>query len=388
MPRMDVYDYPTADAREPRSDVSGAEPSYGDTLNVLGAVIAASLDCLYVLEAVPRHLVREGEHLAEQTRHAPDNEPPRNLLQSVLAWVKTICQWLGQRLQYLRQSSFAQDADNVYRSFGDLERRFDNLERRGGALAETAQDLVGELRDFWQEVRGQFDLVQGRFGRVQSQFASHFDRVQDQFKEMRRDLHAHIDAVEGRLGARIDSVHKDLVLMERANAAGRAEIIKKTLSRWALSKQTWLGIMTNGTETMWRVDAIDELWNDYVPAQFWPAAAQRLNLPDNSPVQRRALVARVRMASQGASLEFLLVGEASVHMETDRIDKAIQAAQDLRQHSINIPVLPCACAREYAHGTVAYARARRVLPLLWDMAGTPVLLKPVSDIQDSLHPRP
>ena len=395
MPRMDVYDYLTADAPEPRSDVSGAEPSYGDTLNVLGAVLAASLDCLYVLEAVPRHLVREGEHLAERTRHAPDNEPPRNLLQSVLAWVKTICQWLGQRLQYLRQSSFAQDADNVYRNLGDLDRRFDNLDRRVGALAETAQGLAGEIRDFWQEVRGQFDLVQGRFGRgqgnfvqVQSQFAPHFDRVQDQFKEMRRDLHAHIDAVEGRLGTRIASVHKDLVLMERANAEGRAEIIKQTLSRWALSKQTWLGIMTNGTEIMWRVDAIDELWNAYVPAQFWPAVAQRLNLPDNSPVQRRDLVARVRMASQDASLEFLLVGEASVHMETDRIDKAIQAAQDLRQDSINIPVLPCVCAREYSHGTVAYARARRVLPLLWDMAGTPVLLKPVSDIQDSLHPRP
>ena len=391
MLRMDVYAYSATDAREPRSDETEAEPSYGETLNALGDAIAAGLDCLYALTSTPRHLVREGENLAAQTRRAPDNEPPRNLLQSVLAWVKTICQWLGQRLQRLGQPPSAQDVDNVYRRVGDLERRCDNLERRVNALAATVQGLVDELRDFRQEVRGQFDRVQGQFGQVQSQFdqvQSQFDQVQIQFKETRRELHAHIEAVEGRLGARIDSMHKDLALTERANAEGRAEVIEKTLRRWALSEPTWLSIMTNGTDTMWRVDAIDELWNDHIPAQFWPALAQRLNLPDDSPVRRCDLVARVRMTSQDASLEFLLVGEASVHMGTNRIDKAIQAAQNLRGCSINAPVLPCVCAREYPQGTLAYARARRVLPLQWDMAGAPLLLGPVSDIQDRLHPRP
>lgn len=367
---MDVYAYPAAEARKPRSNETEAGRSYGGMLNDLGDAIAAGLDCLYALTSAPRQFVRAGENLAEQTRRAPDNEPPRNLLQSVLAWVKTVCQWLGQRLQRLGQSPSAQDVDNVYRRVGDLERRVD-------ALAETGQSLADELRDFRQEARGQFDRVQ-----------SPFDQVQIQFKEMRRELHAHLDAVEGRLGARIESMHKDLTLTERANAEGRAEIIKKTLSRWALSEPTWLGIMTNGTATMWRVDAIDELWNDYIPAHFWPALAQRLNLPDNSPVRRCDLVARVRMTSQDASLEFLLVGEASMHMGTNRIDKAMQAAQDLRRHAINAPVLPCVCAREYPQGTLAYARARRVVPLQWDMAGALLLLGPVSDIQDCLRSRP
>ena len=384
MLRMDVYAYPAAEARKPRSNETEAGLSYGGMLNDLGDALAAGLDCLYALTSTPRQFVREGENLAEQTRRAPDNEPPRNLLQSVLAWVRTICQWLGQRLKRLGQSPAAQDVDNVYRRVGDLERRFDNLERRVDALAETVQGLADELRDFRQETRGQFDRMQSQFDQVQGQF----DQVQIQFKETRRELHAHIDAVEGRLGARIDSIHKDLALTERANAEGRAEVIEKTLRRWALSEPTWLGIMTNGTETMWRVDAIDELWNDHIPAQFWPALAQRLNLPDNSPVRRCDLVARVRMTSQDASLEFLLVGEASVHMGTNRIDKAIQSAQDLRRHTINAPVLPCVCAREYPQGTLAYARARRVLPLQWDMAGTPLLLEPVSDIQDRLHSRP
>lgn len=77
-----------------------------------------------------------------------------------------------------------------------------------------------------------------------------------------------------------------------------------------------------------------------------------------------------------------------MHMGTNRIDKAMQAAQDLRRHAINAPVLPCVCAREYPQGTLAYARARRVVPLQWDMAGAPLLLGPVSDIQDCLHSRP
>ena len=328
MLRMDVYAYPAAEARKPRANEAESGLSYGGMPNDLGGAIAAGLDCLYALPSAPRQFVREGEKLAEQTRRAPDNEPPRNLLQSVLAWVKTICQWLGQRLQRLGQSPSAQDVDNVYRRVGDLERRVD-------ALAETVQSLADEIRDFRQETRGQFDRVQSQFDQVQIQF----DQVQVQFKEMRRELHAHIDAVERRLGARIDSMHKYLALTERANAEGRAEIIKKTLNRWALSEPTWLGIMTNGTETLWRVDALDELWNDYIPAQFWPALAQRLKLPDNSPVRRCDLVARVRMTSQDASLEFLLVGEASVHMGTNRIDKAMQAAQDLRRQCHKRPCL-------------------------------------------------
>ncbi len=102
---MYAYAFPNAaGTRKPRSRETEHLPAFREMLDAIGDMIAEGLQYLYSVTPSPRPLTLEGEKLEEHMRRAPDNQPPRNLLQAAQSWLQRIKQ-LGKRACTALQSN-------------------------------------------------------------------------------------------------------------------------------------------------------------------------------------------------------------------------------------------------------------------------------------------
>lgn len=142
---------PTYAPREQNGDRTGA--SYRKALDAVPDTVTAGLAYLRSASTENRQLIAEGENLSLQSDRAPDGEPPRNWVQTVLKWIKSVMQWGTRHLQNLRRSALAS------RNNPALERRVNGLERRVDALETKVMDWQESLAAFRREVNERSDAV-------------------------------------------------------------------------------------------------------------------------------------------------------------------------------------------------------------------------------------
>lgn len=80
---------PTYAPREQNGDRIGA--SYRKALDTVPDMVTAGLAYLRSASTENRQLIAEGENLSLQSDRAPDGEPPRNWVQTVLKWISRLC---------------------------------------------------------------------------------------------------------------------------------------------------------------------------------------------------------------------------------------------------------------------------------------------------------
>ena len=139
---MYVDTFSAAGAKELPPNAAEDKLSFRETLEFLGDVVAESLGYVYASTPIPSHLVLEGEKLEDATHHAPHDQPPHNLLQAVLAWLRAVKQWMGKHVPLFKRPTLMQ--------------RVDRLESKVNAL-------TSELHAFRQEVQTQFKGIQTQF---------------------------------------------------------------------------------------------------------------------------------------------------------------------------------------------------------------------------------
>lgn len=340
--------------------------SYRKALDAVPDTVTAGLAYLRSASTENRQLIAEGENLSLQSDRAPDGEPPRNWVQTVLKWIKSVMQWGTRHLQNLRRSALAS------RNNPALERRVNGLERRVDALETKVMDWQESLAAFRREVNERsdavdqrFDAIDQRFDAIDQQFAAiyaRFDDIKEEFKRTRRDLRRHVtylasrfDNLEKQMGQRFD-------VLEDAMMPERSKVIADALVNWTKSPRAWHEILPSALQLAW-IETL-ELWSDRAPTVFWPSLCQRLGVPESLSLQSCAVLTQVGIKGSGAPAPFFIVGEASVNMDSERIRKTLQHVQELGQHTA-YPVIPCVCARVYTGAVLAQARAAGVIALQW-----------------------
>ena len=362
---------PTYTPYEQNGDRIGA--SYRKALDAVPDMVTAGLAYLRSASTENRQLITEGENLSLQSERAPDGEPPRNWVQTVLKWIKSVVQWGTRHLQNLRRSALA-SRDNPA-----LERRVNGWERRVEALETKVMDWQESLASCRREVNERSDAVAPRFDAIDPHFNAidprfdaidphfaaiyaRFDDIKEEFKRTRRDLRRHVnylanrfDTLEKQMGQRFD-------VLEDAMMPERSKVIADALVNWTQSPRAWREILPSALQLAW-IETL-ELWSDRAPTVFWPSLCQRLGVPESLSLQSCDVLTQVGIKGSGAPAPFFIVGEASVNMDSERIRKTLQHVQALGQHT-EYPVLPCVCARVYTGAVLDQARAAGVIALQW-----------------------
>ena len=355
---------PTYTPHEQNGDRIGA--SYCKALDAVPDMVTAGLAYLRSASTENRQLITEGENLSLQSDRAPDGEPPHNLVQTVLKWIKSVVQWGTRHLKNLRRSALAS------RNNPALERRVNGLERRVDALETKVMDLQESLASFRREVNERSDAVDQRFHAIDRRFDAidqhfaaiyaRFDDIKEEFKRTRRDLRRHVnylanrfDNLEKQMGQRFD-------VLEDAMMPERSKVIEDALVNWTKSPRAWHEILPSTLQLAW-IETL-ELWSDRAPTVFWPSLCQRLGVPESLSLQSCDVLTQVGIKGSGAPAPFFIVGEASVNMDSERIRKTLQHVQELAQHTES-PVIPCVCARVYTGAVLDQARAAGVIALQW-----------------------
>lgn len=362
---------PTYTPYEQNGDRIGA--SYRKALDAVPDTVTAGLAYLRSASTENRQLITEGENLSLQSERAPDGEPPRNWVQTVLKWIKSVVQWGTRHLKNLRRSALA-SRDNPA-----LERRVNGWERRVEALETKVMDWQESLASCRREVNERSDAVAPRFDAIDPRFNAidprfdaidphfaaiyaRFDDIKEEFKRTRRDLRRHVnylanrfDTLEKQMGQRFD-------VLEDAMMPERSKVIADALVNWTQSPRAWREILPSALQLAW-IETL-ELWSDRAPAFLWPSLCQRLGVPESLSLQSCDVLTQVGIKGSGAPAPFFIVGEASVNMDSERIRKTLQHVQALGQHT-EYPVLPCVCARVYTGAVLDQARAAGVIALQW-----------------------
>ena len=370
------------------------EASYRKTLDAVSDMLTAGLAYLKSASTENRQLIAEGENLTHQSVRAPDGEPPHNLVQAVLKWIKGVVQWGTRHLENLRRSALER------RNNPALERRVNELERRVDALETAVMDLQESLASFRREVNERFDAVDQRFDAVDQRFDAvdqrfdavdqrfeavdqrfdaidqrfeavdqqfadiyaRFDDIKEEFKRTRRDLHRHVNRLANRFNDLEKQMGQRFDILEDATMHERATVIEDALVKWTRSQRAWHEILPSVLQSAW-IETL-ELWSDRAPAFLWPSLCQRLGVPETLSIQSCDVLTQVEIKGPGAPAPFFVVGEASVKMDGERIRKTLQHVQELGQHT-EYPVIPCVCARVYTSTVLDQTRAAGVIALQW-----------------------
>lgn len=304
----------SAAPREPLPDTTTQNaPSFGKALRLLGEIIGAGLECLQAVTDAPRSLVNQGENLAGQTDNAPGDRPPRRLIQAVQKWLQAIKAWIGE------QSSFFK-----------LPQRMQALEAKVDALSDDVQTLNA--------------------------------RISDEFKVTRTALHKHVDHVASAMDDMKKEMRHRFDVLEDATSHDRAKVVEDALRNWALSPQAWRDTLPPAWAAAWI--ETEELWTDRMPSRYWPTLCQHLGLPVDSAVRSCDLLASVAIQEPVAPAQFLLVGEAAVNMDSERIRKAVQRAREVEMHT-DYRAMPCVCASTYTRSVLEMAQTSGVMALQW-----------------------
>lgn len=319
---------PSAAPREPLPDATTQNaPSFGKALRLLGEIIDVGLECLQAVTDAPRSLVKQGENLAGQTDNAPGDRPPRRLIQAVQKWLQAIKAWIGE------QSSFFK-----------LPQRMQALEAKVDALSDDVQALeakVGVLSHDVQTLNA---------------------RMSDEFKVTRTALHKHVEHVASAMDDMKKEMRHRFDVLEDATSHDRAKVVEDALRNWALSPQAWRDTLPPAWAAAWI--ETEELWTDRMPSRYWPTLCQHLGLPVDSAVRSCDLLATVDIQEPVAPAPFLIVGEAAVNMDSERIRKAVQRAREVETHT-DYRAMPCVCASTYTRSVLEMAQTSGVMALQW-----------------------
>ena len=304
-----------------------AERPWAEMVKEIANVIMDGMSILMSVKYAPKHLLREGERLENASRRAPESKPPNNLWQTVRNWVRAIIKWFT-------------GSGEGHRSSPDVERRLDALEQRVDALTD--------------EMRAGFKRLHGEITQTRSD-------LQEEIKSTRQDMHRRMDSLSSTVQTVNEDLRKDLSLNEKANEHARAQVIENALARWSLDARTWGDLLSLELERV----ATELLWDDHQAARAWTGFANFLGLPHDGALQRCDLLALVTLKlTPDEPVAFLVVGEARVRMNGNRLTKVLQHVQDLRNHT-DYSVLPCLCASRYSDELLARVLNESVIPLEW-----------------------
>lgn len=308
---------------QPDEDAVKAQHPCAETLGKIADLLANGLALLASVQSAPQHLVREGEKLEEEISRAPDDEPPRGLWQAVRNWVQSVIQSMQTRSPR-----------------PDLERRVTALEQGLKDLAERFERLENAIGDVRKELK----------------------ETRDKLEQSTRAIHARMDGIVSGINSAADEIGRRFDMLEESTAPDRAKVVEDSLQNWATSHQAWRAVLP--PEWAQAQIQIETLWTDRVPSRYWEPLCDDLGLPRNSSIQGCDLLVEVAIQHPAAPVAFLLVGEASVNMDRERIQKVVRHAREIAAHT-QYQAVPCLCAARYAQALVDMARASGVMALRW-----------------------
>ena len=187
-------------------------------------------------------------------------------------------------------------------------------------------------------------------------------RISDEFKVTRTALHKHVDHVASAMDDMKKEMRHRFDVLEDATSHDRAKVVEDALRNWALSPQAWRDTLPPAWAAAWI--ETEELWTDRMPSRYWPTLCQHLGLPVDSAVRSGDLLASVAIQEPVAPAQFLLVGEAAVNMDSERIRKAVQRAREVEMHT-DYRAIPCVCASTYTRSVLEMAQTSGVMALQW-----------------------
>lgn len=292
------------------------QPSFAAMLAEIARIVAEGHLWL-VSGASPR----EGDRLENAARNAPDRKPPRGLLRAVGQWLRSVGRWRGRHTPMRRPTS-------------EIDPGFAHLESRNNVLFDEVRRGLAHARE--------------------------------ERRELSRSLHKRMDTLQDTFQAGLDSLREDLSLTEQAIEHERGHIVENAMARWCLNRQTWGNLLALDPDRI----ATELLWNDQHAPRHWAGTADFLGLPRDSLLQRCDHLSRVALDfPDGKTIQFLIVGEASVTMDSGRIAKALQHVQAIQDHTA-YPVLPCVCARDFSNALLERALRAGMVPLEWVRGGS------------------
>ena len=363
-------------ANPPNEDAVKAKRLCAETLGQIAGLLTNGLALLASVPSAPRRLVREGKKLEEEIARAPDDEPPRGLWQSVRNWVQSVI-----------RSMQTQRSDRAPRP--DLERRVTALEQGLKDLTEEMragfarlENAIGEVRDELRKELGTTrdelrDELRKELGTTRDELRDEFRKelgttrdellrankeTRDKLEQSTRDIHARMDGIVSNINSATDEIGRRFDMLEESTASDRAKVVEDSLQSWATSHQAWRAVLPPEWEQA-KIQ-IEPLWTDRVPSRYWKPLCDDLGLPKDSSIQGCDLLVEVAIQHPAAPAAFLFVGEASVNMDRERIQKVIRHARAIAAHT-QYQAVPCVCAARYAQALVAMARTSGVMALRW-----------------------
>lgn len=329
-------------ANLPNEDAVKAKRLCAETLGQIAGLLADGLALLASVPSVPRRLVREGKKLEEEIARAPDDEPPRGLWQSVRNWVQSVI-----------RSMQTQRSDRAPRP---------DLERRVTALEQGLKDLTEEMRAGFERLENAIGEVRKELGSTRDELLRENKETRDKLEQSTRAIHARMDGIVSNINSATDEIGRRFDMLEESTAPDRAKVVEDSLQNWATSHQAWRAVLPPEWEQA-KIQ-IETLWTDRVPSRYWKPLCDDLGLPMNSSIQGCDLLVEVAIQHPAAPAAFLFVGEASVNMDRERIQKVIRHARAIAAHT-QYQAVPCVCAARYAQALVAMARTSGVMALRW-----------------------
>ena len=352
-------------ANPPNEDAVKAKRLCAETLGQIAGLLTNGLALLASVPSAPRRLVREGKKLEEEIARAPDDEPPRGLWQSVRNWVQSVI-----------RSMQTQRSDRAPRP--DLERRVTALEQGLKDLTEEMragferlENAIGEVRDEFRKELGTTrdglrdelrDEFRKELGTTRDELLRANKETRDKLEQSTRAIHARMDGIVSNINSATDEIGRRFDMLEESTASDRAKVVEDSLQSWATSHQAWRAVLPPEWEQA-KIQ-IETLWTDRVPSRYWNPLCDDLGLPKDSSIQGCDLLVEVAIQHPAAPAAFLFVGEASVNMDRERIQKVIRHARAIAAHT-QYQAVPCVCAARYAQALVAMARTSGVMALRW-----------------------
>ena len=337
-------------ANPPNEAAVKAKRLCAETLGQIAALLTDGLALLASVQSAPRRLVREGEKLEEELSRAPDDEPPRGLWRSVRNWVQNVIQSMQV------QRSDRSPRPDLERRVTALEQRLKDLTEEMRAGFERLENAIGEVRD---ELRDEF---RNELSSTRDELRRENKETRDKLEQSTRAIHARMDGIVSNINSATDEIGRRFDMLEESTAPDRAKVVEDSLQSWATSHQAWRAVLPPEWEQA--QIQIETLWTDRVPSRYWKPLCDDLGLPGDSSIQGCDLLVEVAIQHPAAPAAFLCVGEASVNMDRERIQKVVRHARAIAAHT-QYQAVPCVCAARYAHALVDMARTSGVMALRW-----------------------
>ena len=359
-------------ANLPNEDAVKAKRLCAETLGQIAGLLADGLALLASVPSVPRRLVREGKKLEEEIARAPDDEPPRGLWQSVRNWVQSVIRSMQtQRSARAPRPDLERRVTALEQGLKDLTEEmragFERLENAIGEVRKELSSTRDELRDeFRKELGSTRDELRDEFrkelGSTRDELLRENKETRDKLEQSTRAIHARMDGIVSNINSATDEIGRRFDMLEESTASDRAKVVEDSLQNWATSHQAWRAVLPPEWEQA-KIQ-IETLWTDRVPSRYWNPLCDDLGLPRDSSIQGCDLLVEVAIQHPAAPAAFLFVGEASVNMDRERIQKVIRHARAIAAHT-QYQAVPCVCAARYAQALVAMARTSGVMALRW-----------------------